>query len=183
MENVLNNEGTNEGMAEESAAQESTAATATLDEGPPAQEAQGQAPVATAATNGGGTPKVVLSVRNLQAYFFGQRGVGKAVDGVSFDLHEGETLGIVGESGCGKSVTMLSIIQLNPKPASRIVGGEILLNGEDLLKKSSSEMRKVRGKSISMVLQDPMTALNPRPGWAASPTSSAVVCGSARWVP
>ena len=161
MENVLNNEGTNEGMAEESAAQESTAATATLDEGPPAQEAQGQAPVATAATNGGGTPKVVLSVRNLQAYFFGQRGVGKAVDGVSFDLHEGETLGIVGESGCGKSVTMLSIIQLNPKPASRIVGGEILLNGEDLLKKSSSEMRKVRGKSISMVLQDPMTALNP----------------------
>ena len=87
--------------------------------------------------------------------------MGKAVDGVSFDLHEGEMLGVVGESGCGKSVTMLSIIQLNPRPASRIVGGEVLLNGEDLLTKSGSEMRRVRGKSIAMVLQDPMTALNP----------------------
>ncbi len=121
-----------------------------------------EAGTATAtAANGQGNGKVVLSVRNLQSYFFGQRGVGKAVDGVSFDLHEGETLGIVGESGCGKSVTMLSIMQLNPKPASRIVGGQILLNGEDLLQKSSAEMRRVRGKSISMVLQDPMTALNP----------------------
>ena len=108
-----------------------------------------------------GNGRVVLSVRNLQTYFYGQRGVGKAVDGVSFDLHEGETLGVVGESGCGKSVTMLSIMQLNPRPASRIVGGEILLNGEDLLTKSNSEMRRVRGKSIAMVLQDPMTALNP----------------------
>ena len=108
-----------------------------------------------------GTGRVVLSVRNLQTYFYGQRGVGKAVDGVSFDLHEGETLGVVGESGCGKSITMLSIIQLNPKPASRIVGGEVILNGEDLLAKSGSEMRRVRGRDIAMVLQDPMTALNP----------------------
>ena len=108
-----------------------------------------------------GTGNVVLSVRNLQTYFYGQRGVGKAVDGVWFDLHEGETLGVVGESGCGKSMTMLSIMQLNPRPASRIVGGEILLNGENLLEKSGSEMRRVRGKSIAMILQDPMTALNP----------------------
>ena len=151
MENPVNNE--------ETRGQESTTGTATIAESPPAREAQPQIKSPASASAGNG--KVVLSVRNLQSYFFGRRGVGKAVDGVSFDLHEGETLGIVGESGCGKSVTMLSIMQLNPKPASRIVGGEILLNGEDLLKKSSSEMRRVRGKSISMVLQDPMTALNP----------------------
>ena len=152
MENVVSN-----GEGNESVAEETTTTTASVEEPARIEATSVSQPVATAAANG----KVVLSVRNLQTHFFGQRGIGKAVDGVSFDLHEGETLGIVGESGCGKSVTMLSIIQLNPKPASRIVGGEILLNGDDLLKKSNSEMRKVRGKSIAMVLQDPMTALNP----------------------
>ena len=103
----------------------------------------------------------VLQVRDLKTYTYTKRGVGKAVDGVSFDLHEGETLGLVGESGCGKSMTCLSVVRLNPKPASRIVGGQVLLRGEDLLKKPEAEMRRVRGKHIAMVLQDPMTALNP----------------------
>ncbi len=117
----------------------------------------------TAAVSDGGvtTRDVVLSVRDLKTSFFGQRGEGKAVDGVSFDLHQGETLGLVGESGCGKSVTALSIMGLNPKPASRVVGGEVLLRGEDLMKKSTAQMRRIRGKDIAMVLQDPMTALNP----------------------
>ena len=74
----------------------------------------------------------VLSVRDLRTYFFTQRGVGKAADGVSFDLHRGETLGLVGESGCGKSITSLSIVGLHPQPAARIVGGEIAFDGEDL---------------------------------------------------
>lgn len=102
-----------------------------------------------------------LEVRDLRTYFFTRRGVLKAVDGVSFSLSEGETLGLVGESGCGKSVTCLSLLQLLPKPAGRIVGGEIFLDGEDLLKKSENEMRKIRGKKISIILQDPMTSLNP----------------------
>jgi oligopeptide transport system ATP-binding protein len=104
---------------------------------------------------------VVLSVQGLKTYFFGQRGTGKAVVDVSFDLHEGETLGLVGESGSGKSITALSILGLNPKPASRIVGGKVLLRGDDLLNKSPAQMRKVRGRNIGIVLQDPMTALNP----------------------
>ena len=104
---------------------------------------------------------IVLEVKDLRTYFFTRRGVAKAVDGVSFHLKRGETLGIVGESGCGKTVTSLSILRLLPKPAGRIVGGEILLNGEDLLKKSDAEMRHVRGRQISMILQDPQTSLNP----------------------
>ncbi len=107
------------------------------------------------------TDNLVLQVRDLKTYFFTKRGVGKAVDGVSFDLKQGETLGLVGESGCGKSMTALSIMRLNPKPASRIVGGQVVFQGEDLLQKRESEMRRYRGKHISIVLQDPMTTLNP----------------------
>jgi len=83
------------------------------------------------------------------------------VDGVSFPLNRGETLGLVGESGCGKSITALSILRLVPRPVARIVGGQVLFKGEDLLRKSEKEMRRYRGSHISMILQDPMTALNP----------------------
>ena len=104
---------------------------------------------------------VVLDVRDLRTHFFTRRGVGKAVDGVSFTLRRGETLGLVGESGCGKSMTCLSILRLHPRPASRIVGGQVLFRGEDLLQKSEPEMRRYRGRHLAMILQDPMTALNP----------------------
>ncbi len=103
----------------------------------------------------------VLEVNDLHTYFFNRRGITKAVDGVSFSLKEGETLGIVGESGCGKSMTALSLLGLVPKPAARIVSGEIILDGEDLVKKTTKEMRDIRGKKISMILQDPQTSLNP----------------------
>ena len=102
----------------------------------------------------------VLSLQDLKTYFFTRSGTAKAVDGVSLDLHKGETLGIVGESGSGKSVTCLSILQLVPPPG-RIVGGRILLEGRDLLGLSERELRQVRGKQIGMVFQDPMTSLNP----------------------
>lgn len=105
--------------------------------------------------------KMHLEVQDLRTYFFTRWGTVKAVDGVSFTLKEGETLGLVGESGCGKSVTCLSLLRLVPEPAARIAGGQILLGGEDLLKKSKEEMRKIRGSKISMILQDPMTSLNP----------------------
>ena len=103
----------------------------------------------------------VLEVNDLHTYFFNRRGITKAVDGVSFSLKEGETLGIVGESGCGKTMTALSLLGLVPKPAARIVSGEIILDGEDLVKKTTKEMRNIRGKKISMILQDPQTSLNP----------------------
>src|SRR5687767_6616425 len=103
----------------------------------------------------------VLEVRGLETWLVGRQGVGKAVDKVSFCLRAGETLGLVGESGSGKSLTCLSILRLNPQPASRIVGGQVLLHGENLLEMSEREMRAVRGRRIAMVLQDPMTALNP----------------------
>jgi oligopeptide/dipeptide ABC transporter ATP-binding protein len=103
----------------------------------------------------------ILEVKDLKTHFFTRRGVVKAVDGVSFQLKEGETLGLVGESGCGKSVTCFSVIGLVEKPAGRIVGGEILFNREDLLLKSEKEMDQIRGEKISMILQDPMTSLNP----------------------
>ena len=83
------------------------------------------------------------------------------MDGISFNLRQGETLGIVGESGCGKTITALSLLRLVPKPAGRIIGGQIVLNGEDLLLKTEDEMRQVRGRQISMILQDPQTSLNP----------------------
>ena len=103
----------------------------------------------------------VLEVQDLKTYFFTRTGVVKAVDGVSFSLQPGETLGIVGESGCGKSMTALSIMGLVPQPAGRIVGGRVLLEGEDLLEKSPGEMQEIRGRKICMILQDPMTSLNP----------------------
>src|SRR5215470_11951151 len=103
----------------------------------------------------------LLVVEDLRTRFFTRRGVTRAVDGVSFTLHAGETLALVGESGSGKSVTCLSLVRLVPEPAGRIVGGKVLLDGEDLLQKSPPEMRRVRGKQIAMVLQDPMTSLNP----------------------
>src|SRR5256712_5473899 len=103
----------------------------------------------------------LLVVEDLKTHFFTRRGITKAVDGVSFTLRAGETLALVGESGSGKSVTCLSLVRLVPEPAGRIVGGRVLLDGEDLLCKSPAEMRRVRGKQIAMVLQDPMTSLNP----------------------
>ena len=103
----------------------------------------------------------ILEVRDLKTYFYTRTGVVKAVDGVSFSLGPGETLGIVGESGCGKSMTALSIMGLVPQPAGRIVGGQVLLDGENLLEKTKSEMQEIRGREICMILQDPMTSLNP----------------------
>ena len=103
----------------------------------------------------------ILQVRDLKTQFFTRDGVVRAVDGVSFDLNPGETLGIVGESGCGKSVMALSILRLIPAQAGRIVGGSVTFEGTDLTSLSESEMRKVRGHSISMIFQEPMTSLNP----------------------
>lgn len=108
-----------------------------------------------------GPREPLLVVDDLKTYFFTRQGVVKAVDGVSFSIREGETLGLVGESGCGKSMTALSILRLVPEPAGRIVGGKILFQGEDLLQKSESQMRQYRGSRISMILQDPLTSLNP----------------------
>ncbi len=103
----------------------------------------------------------LLEVKNLRTYFFGLEGTVKAVDGVSFDVQEGETLGLVGESGCGKSVSALSILRLIPNPPGEIVDGEIFFEGRDLLKLSDEEIRKVRGNRIAMIFQEPMTSLNP----------------------
>lgn len=107
------------------------------------------------------TDEPLLSVEHLKTQFFTSRGVVKAVDDVSFTLRPGETLGVLGESGSGKSVTALSILRLVPTPAGRIVGGRILLDGEDILRVPESRMRQIRGKLISMILQDPLTSLNP----------------------
>jgi oligopeptide transport system ATP-binding protein len=103
----------------------------------------------------------LLEVRNLQTHFHTQDGVVKAVDGVSLAVDRGETLGIVGESGCGKSVTSLSIMRLIPSPPGKIAGGQILFDGEDLLQQSEERMRHIRGNRIAMIFQDPMTSLNP----------------------
>src|SRR5438445_8719468 len=103
----------------------------------------------------------LLEVRDLKTHFFTREGVVKAVDGVSYALEEGETLGLVGESGCGKSVTALSIMRLIPDPPGKTVGGEVIFDGKDLLKLSEEEMRKIRGNKIGMIFQEPMTSLNP----------------------
>jgi oligopeptide transport system ATP-binding protein len=103
----------------------------------------------------------LLEVKNLRTYFNTDDGLVKAVDGISFQLERGETLGIVGESGSGKSVTNLSIIRLIPEPPGRIAGGEVLFNGEDILSLPSEAVRKIRGRRIAMIFQDPMTSLNP----------------------
>ncbi len=102
----------------------------------------------------------ILQVKNLKTYFHTEAGLVKAVNDVSFDVEKGKTLGIVGESGCGKSMTSLSIMRLIEKPG-KIEGGEILLDGEDIVKMSEDEMRKIRGKKIAMIFQEPMTSLNP----------------------
>jgi len=107
------------------------------------------------------TDEVILQIKNLKTYFHVDEGVVKAVDGVTFDLHKGETLGIVGESGSGKSVTNLSIINMIPNPPGRIAGGEVLYHDRDLLKMPPPEIRKIRGNKVSMIFQDPMTSLNP----------------------
>src|SRR3954471_21080052 len=103
----------------------------------------------------------LLSVKDLRTWFDTEDGTVKAVDGISFDLNRGETLGIVGESGSGKSVTNLSIIRLIPEPPGKIVSGQVLFGGQDLLKLSIEQVRHIRGKRISMIFQDPMTSLNP----------------------
>jgi peptide/nickel transport system ATP-binding protein len=103
----------------------------------------------------------VLQIENLSTYFFTRAGLVKAVDGVSFDVRRGETLAIVGESGCGKSVTALSIMQLVPYPPGRIVGGSVKLGGQDLLSLDEAALRDMRGNRISMIFQEPMTSLNP----------------------
>ncbi len=103
----------------------------------------------------------LLELKDLRTYFYSEEGVARAVDGVSYTLLEGETLGVVGESGCGKSVTALSVMQLIPIPPGKIVDGEILFRGKNLLELTGAEMRKIRGNEIAMIFQEPMTALNP----------------------
>src|SRR6058998_3073643 len=105
--------------------------------------------------------EVLLSVRNLKTYFYSDEGVVKAVDGLSYELRKGQTLGIVGESGSGKSVHALSVMRLIPQPPGKIVDGQILFDGTDLLKLPEDEMRRVRGNRIAMIFQEPMTSLNP----------------------
>ena len=104
---------------------------------------------------------ILLDIKDLIIHFSVYKSVVKALQGISLTMHKGETLGIVGESGCGKSVTASSILQLIPCPPGKIVSGEIWFEGENILAKSDDEMRKIRGKTISMIFQDPMTALNP----------------------
>ena len=103
----------------------------------------------------------LLEVKDLKTQFFTRDGVVHAVDGVSFELAAGETLGLVGESGCGKSVTALSLMRLIPQPPGRIVKGSILFDGQDIIKMDDDEVRGIRGNNIAMIFQDPMTSLNP----------------------
>ncbi len=103
----------------------------------------------------------LLSIQDLNTWFFSRKGTAKAVNGVSFDLEAGQVLGVVGESGCGKSVTAQSVMQLVPDPPGKIVDGKILFHGRDLVPMSRDEMRHIRGKKIAMIFQEPMTSLNP----------------------
>lgn len=103
----------------------------------------------------------ILELRDLQTVFETRSGTARAVDGVSFSVSAGETLGVVGESGCGKSVTSLSVLRLIPDPPGKIVGGSVMFGGEDLTKASDARIRAVRGNEISMIFQEPMTSLNP----------------------
>jgi len=106
-------------------------------------------------------PETILKIRNLKTYFYTYAGVVRALEGIDLDIHKGETIGLVGETGCGKSVTSLSIMRLVPDPPGKIVSGEVIFKGEDLLKKSEQEMQSIRGSQITMVFQDPMTFVNP----------------------
>jgi peptide/nickel transport system ATP-binding protein/oligopeptide transport system ATP-binding protein len=103
----------------------------------------------------------LLDVKNLKTWFYTFEGVAKAVNGVSYSLDKGESLGIVGESGCGKSVTASSVMRIVPEPPGKIVGGEILFHGQDLVQLSQKEMRRIRGNRSAMIFQEPMTSLNP----------------------
>jgi len=111
--------------------------------------------------NANNVAKPVLSINDLRTYFHTQDGIARAVDGISCEVYPGETLGIVGESGCGKSVTAASILGLIPIPPGKIVSGKILFEGQNLLDLPVRKMRKVRGNRISMIFQEPMTSLNP----------------------
>ena len=124
------------------------------------QEGTGLQPIAGCRAVGNNSG-VLLEIKGLKTHFFSDDGVSPAVDGVDLRVHKAETLGIVGESGCGKSVTALSIMRLIPDPPGRITAGEILLEGQNLLELSADQMRKVRGNRISMIFQEPMTSLNP----------------------
>src|SRR5687768_17687803 len=103
----------------------------------------------------------ILQVEDLRTHFFTREGVVRAVDGVSFSLDTGRTLGLVGESGCGKSVTALSIMGLIPRPPAKIVGGSVVFDGKDLTKLPEKRLEDLRGREIAMIFQDPMTSLNP----------------------
>ena len=103
----------------------------------------------------------LLEVRNLEVAFFTKDGVVRAVNGISYTLDQGDTLGLVGESGCGKSVSVLAMLRLLPEPPARIMGGQVLLEGRDLLQMPSGQMHEVRGSQVAMIFQDPMTSLNP----------------------
>jgi oligopeptide/dipeptide ABC transporter ATP-binding protein len=104
---------------------------------------------------------ILLEVKHLKTYFFLDEGVSQAVDGMDFIIRKGKTLGMIGESGCGKSVSALSILRLIPMPPGNIISGEIIFEGQDLLQKSKDEIKKIRGNDISMIFQEPMTSLNP----------------------
>ena len=106
--------------------------------------------------------EVLVDIKNLRTFFYTEDGVVPAVDGVDLTIHKGEVVGLVGESGCGKSVTSLSIMRLIPNPPGKIISGEIFFHGEDLLKKNDDEMRMIRGDKISMIFQEPMTSLESR---------------------
>ena len=108
-----------------------------------------------------GGHEVLLDIRDLRTHFHTDEGTARAVDGVSYQILRGETLGVVGESGCGKSVTAMSVLQLIPRPPGEIVSGQILFNGADLLTYDESKMRSIRGNDISVIFQEPMTSLNP----------------------
>ncbi len=116
---------------------------------------------AGAETSSGRTTTPLLSIRNLHVHFVTSRGVVRAVEGISYDVRPGEVVAVVGESGCGKSVSALSVMRLLTKPTGRVVGGEIMFEDRDLLKLSEDEMREVRGEEIAMIFQEPMTSLNP----------------------
>ena len=104
---------------------------------------------------------MLLDVRDLKTYFYGAAGVVRAVDGVAYNVCPGETVALVGESGCGKSVSALSVMRLVSAPAGRIVGGQVLFRGRDLLALDEESMRRIRGREIAMAFQEPMTSLNP----------------------
>ena len=103
----------------------------------------------------------MLSVQDLKVYFIGNERVARALDGVNYEVRKGETVCLVGESGCGKTVSALTILRIIPQPPGKIVGGKILFNGQNILDLSEEEMQKIRGNQIAMVFQEPMTSLNP----------------------